>query len=772
MLCPTCGTRNPDTNRFCGNCGTALEITCPNCSSLNPPGMRFCGQCGYQLGVPSAGEAAPSIPLPLSERRLITVLFSDLVGYTTFAEGRDPEDVRAFLTSYFDQAREVIDRFGGVVEKFIGDAVMAVWGAIQANEDDPERAVRAALELVDAIAKLAADVGAPELALRVGVHTGEASVGPGANQMGMVAGDNVNIASRLQSAAMPGTVLVGEGTYLAASRAIVFEPAGEQTVKGKTVPVAAWRALRVVAERGGVGRTEQLEPPFVGRAEELRLLKDLLALVARDSRSRMVSILGETGIGKSRLVWEFIKYIDGLVEPIYWHEGRSPAYGEGVTFWAVSQMIRRRAGIALTDPPEVAHAALRSAVDLYFPEGAERDWVGPRLAAVLGLGQAPAGDRAELDAAVRSFFEAVSRTGTTVLVFEDLQWADPGLLDFVEELTDWWRDLPILIIALTRPELTDRRPTWGAGRQGMISLRLSPLTDQEMQALVTGTVPGLPEEAVTAIVARAAGTPLYAVELLRGLLVQGDLEEEEGHYRLVGDVRRMAIPESLQAVIGARLDRLDPSDRTLLQDAAVLGYSFTAAGLANIKKEGVSDLETHLDHLVKREMIEPVRDPRSSERGQYRFLQALTRDVALGRMSREAKRTRHVDVARYFESLVEPELAVVVASHYLEALDATPKGPEADELRAKAVASMAAAAGRASNVRAYEQVLTIGQQALALADSPALKAPFWEQMTSAATSLARRDESQLYGRLALDHYRSIGDRHGENRMVRMLGFAY
>jgi tetratricopeptide (TPR) repeat protein len=357
-------------------------------------------------------------------------------------------------------------------------------------------------------------------------------------------------------------------------------------------------------------------------------------------------------------------------------------------------------------------------------------------------------------------------------VFEDLQWADAGLLDFVEELTDWWRDRPILIIAMARPELTDRRPSWGAGRQGMISLRLSPLSDSEMRALTISTVPGLPEEAVSTIVERAAGIPLYAVELLRGLLAQGDLEEEAGHYRLVGDVARMAVPESLQAVIGARLDRLDPVDRAVLQDAAVLGYAFTVAGLASIKQEGVTDLETHLEHLVKRELIEPVRDPRSSERGLYRFLQALTRDVALGRMSRETKRARHLDVARYFEGLLDPELAVVVASHYLEALNATPKGAEADELRAKALASMAAAAGRAADLRAHEQVLTIGEQALALADSTALKAPFWEQMTSAATSLARGDESDRYGRLALDHYRAVGDQSGVNRVVRILGFAY
>ncbi len=733
--------------------------------------MRFCGQCGAPLAagaVPAPTRSSTSFP----ERRLITVLFADLANYTTFSEGRDPEDVRSFLTGYFEEASAVIGRFGGTVDKFIGDAVMAVWGATRSNEDDPERAVRAGLELVDATAKLAADAGAPELALRVGIHTGEASVGPGGNQMGLVAGDNVNIASRLQAAAAPGSVLVGEGTYQSASRAITFEAMGEQTVKGKAQTVVAWRALRVVAERGGAGRTGQLEPPFVGRADELRLLKDLLASVTRESRSRMVSIIGEGGIGKSRLGWEFLKYIDGLVETIYWHEGRSPAYGDGVTFWAVAEMIRRRADISETDSDDSARLALRAALDQYIDEPADRDWVEPRLAAVLGLGTAPAGDRSELDAAARSFFEGVSRGGTTVLVFEDVHWADTSLLDFIEELTDWWRDRPILIVAMARPDLTDRRPSWGAGRQGMISLRLNPLFDDDMKALITGTVPGLPIDAVTAIIDRAAGVPMYAVELLRMMLVQGELEESEGHYRLVGDVAQMAVPESLQAVIGARLDRLDADDRSLLQDAAVLGYSFTLDGLATISPIERSDLEARMGGLVRRELIEPVRDPRSPQRGQFRFIQTMIRDVALGRMSREARRHRHLEVARYFEGLADPELAVVVASHYLDALEATPAGPELQALRSLALASMATAADRAADLRAHEQVLTISQQAITLADSPSLKAPLWERMIEAATRLAKREEAERYGGLALDHYRGTGDATAENRVVRLLAFAF
>ncbi|MDP3984991.1 MAG: adenylate/guanylate cyclase domain-containing protein, partial [Acidimicrobiia bacterium] len=700
------------------------------------------------------------------------MLFADLAGYTPFSEHSDPEEVRAFLMAYFDRCREVIERFGGTVDKFIGDAVMAVWGAVIANEDDAERAVRAGLELIDSVAKLAADSGAPEMAVRVGVHTGEAAVGPGGNQMGLVAGDMVNTASRLQSVAEPGTLLVGEGTYLATSRAIAFEAMGETALKGKQLTVPAYRALRVVAERGGRGRAEALEPPFVGRTDEFRLLKDLLASVGRDGRSRMVSMIGEAGIGKSRLIWEYLKYIDGLLETIHWHEGRSPAYGDGVTFWAVGEMIKSRAGIAATDTHDVARTRLAESVATHIEDPADQSWAEPRLAALLGLGSSPTGERAELFAAVRSFFAGVARAGTTVMVFEDLHWADDGLLDFVEELTDWWRDTPILVITMARPDLFERRPGFGAGNQGLVSLHLAPMTPAEMRSLIEGTVPGLPESAVTAIVERAAGIPLYAVEMLRMLIAQGDVAEIEGKYQMVVDLTTLAVPESLQAVIGARLDRLEADDRSLLQDAAVLGQAFTLDGLAFVTGTSEAHLEPRLHGLARRDLIEPVRDPRSPERGQYRFLQGLIRDVAVGRMSRDLRSTRHLRAAEYFEGLLDPELSVVVASHYLEALKAIPGGSESDRIRTKAIDSMMAAVDRAADLHGHAQVLSICEQALALAETPDRRAPFWEKMSEAATRLADRELAERDGNLALDHYQSSGDDAGVNRMTRKLAFTY
>lgn len=766
MICTTCQAENPSTNRFCGECGTALAILCANCGASNEPGKKFCGQCGSTLTAQEQGSSTAT-----SERRLVTVLFADLTGFTTFSEQRDPEEVRDLQSKYYERSRRVIHNFGGIIEKFVGDAVMAVWGAEISHEDDAERAVRAGFELIDVVAKLSADLGSQELSLRVGIHTGEAAVGPTDDHMGFVTGDLVNTASRLESAAEPGTILVGEATHNSASRSIAFESVGPQTLKGKTLPVAAWRATRVLSERGGRGRAEALEPPFVGRSDELRLLKDLLHTVGSESRARLVSLVGEAGIGKSRLVWEFLKYIDGLVEDIFWHEGRSPAYGDGVTLWALSEMIKARAGIAEGDGSEVIAERLDTALATYVPDESDRNWIRPHLGAVVGGGKAP-GDRAELDAAVRLFFEGISRQGTTVLVFEDLHWADSELIDFVEDLTDWWRGRPILVITMARPDLLDRRPNWGTGRQGVISISLGPMSETDMARLVAGAVPGLPEHITQAIVEKAAGIPLYAVELLRGLLAQGELAGEGGDYRVVGSLSQLVVPESLQAVIGARLDRLDPDDRTLVQEAAVLGQSFSLTALAAITGQDPLAIEPRLVALSRRELLEPVRDPRSPERGQYRFIQGLIRDVALGRLSRESRRNLHLAAAEHLEAEDEPETAAIVASHYLQALDASPAGEQRDEIRSRALTSMVSAASRASDLRSHQQVISISESALDLADTDDERVRFWEMLTQAAGSVADAAMADRYAALAMDHHLAAGDQAAHDRVARSLAYVH
>ena len=514
----------------------------------------------------------------------MSVLFADLVGFTPFAEEHDSEDVRETLTRYFDLATAVIERYGGSVEKYIGDAVMAVWGAPSAHEDDAERAVRAALELIDAVHSLGSGMQA-----RAGVLTGEAMVSLGATNQGMVAGDLVNTASRLQSVAPPGTVLVGESTQRAAGRAVAFEAAGEQVLKGKQAALPAWRALRVVAEVGGRNRAETLEAPFVGRHEELRQLKDLFHATSRDRRARIVSVIGPAGIGKTRLAWEFLKYLDGLVEAAFWHEGRSPAYGDGGTFWALGEMIRRRCGLLETDDEATTRARLAETVALHVPDAEERGWIEAALLALLGLESAAPSE--QLFAAWRTFFERLAATAPVVMVFEDFHHADSGLVDFVDHLLEWSRSVPICVITLSRPEFLERHPAWATNKRTFSSMHLDPLPDPAMVALLAGLVPGLPPAAATAIVARAEGVPLYAVEMVRTLLMDGRISLRDGAYEPSGDLAQISVPETLTALIASRLDGLAPEDRAIVADAAVFGQSFTLAGLAAVSGRTEAELE-------------------------------------------------------------------------------------------------------------------------------------------------------------------------------------
>ena len=763
MICAACGAENESTHKFCFECGTELAAVCPNCGHGNPPAHKFCSECGTTLGeaaAPAAGvtRSKATEVVTTEERRLVTALFADLVGFTPFSENRDPEEVRAMLTTYFDRSREIIERFGGVVDKFIGDAVTAFWGATRAEEDDAERAVRAALELVDAVSKMGGEIGVPDLALRAGVLTGETSVGPGGNEKGLVVGDVVNTASRLQSIADPGTVAVGESTYRLTEAAVAYQEIGEQQLKGKSLSVPAWRAVRVVAERGGSGRHEGLEPPFVGRQEELRLFKDQVHAAQRESRARLISVIGEGGIGKSRLLWEFQKYIDGLVEDIYWHQGRSPAYGEGLTFWALGEMVRRRAGIAETDDEHRSRTRLRTTVAEYVTDVEEQHWIEPRLAGLLGLDEMPSGDRAELFSALRTFFQRIAERGTTVLVFEDLHWGDSGLMEFVKELVERSPRHPILVVTLSRPELLDREPGWGSGHRSSMSLHLGPLSDQEMHDLVTGVVPGIPDQTVATIVEQAAGVPLYGVEMVRMLVTEGDLVLTDGVYQLVGDVTELAIPDTLSSVIGARLDRLDPDDRSLIQDASVLGQSFVLEGLAALRGEDPADLESRLTTLLRKELLELENDPRSPERGQYRFIQSLIREVAYSRLTKPERAAKHVQVAEYYETLDDPEMAALIASHFVDAYRATSDEARAAELVEKARTALTRAAERAASLHADSQALLLCERALEITEEGVERAAIWQLAAQAADSLALGEQAIDYATKAYEWAADNGER--------------
>jgi len=717
---------------------------------------------GGPTSVPSPTRPSPT---PVAERRLVSILFADLVGFTALTDGRDAEETRDLLSRYFDLSRDVITRYGGTVEKFIGDAVMAIWGAPTAHEDDAERAVRAGLELVDAVKTLG-----PSIAARAGVLTGEAAVTIGAVGQGMVAGDLVNTASRLQSVAPPGAVLVGEATQRAASRAIAFEEAGEQTLKGKTASVPAWRALRVVAQVRGRNRSDSFEAPFVGRDDELRLLKDLFHATDREKRARLVSVIGPAGIGKSRLAWEFLKYLDGLVETVWFHDGRSPAYGEGISFWALGEMVRWRAGLLETDDERTTRSKIAETLATHVPDEAERRWIEPALLALLGIDTGATGAD-QLFAAWRTFFERLAATAPVVMVFEDFHLADSGLLDFVDHLMAWSKGVPIYVVTLARPELLERRPDWGAGKRSFISVYLEPLPPAAMRELLLGLVPGLPEAAVRSIVARADGIPLYAVETVRMLVGSGRLTLADGIYVPVGDLATLAVPETLTALIASRLDGLAPEDRGLVSDAAVLGQSFTLAGLAAVSGIDEAVLEPRLRALVRRELLTLQSDPRSPERGQYAFVQSLIREVAYNTLARTDRKSRHLAAARFFESLGSDEIAGGLAGHYLAAQANSPAGPEADALAGQARIALRAAAERAAALGAHDQAATFFEGALTITTDPAARAELLERAGEEASAAGHHDAAERHLAAAIGAQRALDDRPGISRATAALGRA-
>ncbi len=442
MPCANCGHDNPPGAKFCLECGSALARTCATCGTTMPAHAKFCSECGSTLQ--PVGQPAPAASLPARtaapspagesgteangsgpEVRHVSVLFCDLVGFTPLAERRDPEEVRELLSGYFELARAIVGRYGGTVEKFIGDAVMAVWGVPVAKEDDAERAVRAGLELVSAVAAYGSE-HRTELQARVGIVTGGAATTETAEE-GLVIGDRVNTAARIQSAAPPGCCYVDEMTRAATAAAIAYTDAGDHTLKGKAEPMRLFQATRVVAAIAGTQRSGVLEAPFIGRDHELRLVKELFHAAAERHSARLVLVSGVAGVGKSRLAWEFFKYIDGLAGDVLWHAGRCLSYGEGVSYWALSEMVRARLQISEEDPLEVVAERLRTGLERWIEDSADREFIAPRLGQLLGLPSAQVLAGEELFSGWRLFFERLAEFLPVVMVVEDLQWADSGM---------------------------------------------------------------------------------------------------------------------------------------------------------------------------------------------------------------------------------------------------------------------------------------------------------------------------------------------------------
>ena len=500
-------------------------------------------------------------------------------------------------------------------------------------------------------------------------------------------------------------------------------------------------------------------PPFVGRERELRLLKDTLTAAIAERRTRLVSIIGEGGIGKTRLAEEFKKHIDGYADDIYWHQGRSPSYGDGVTFWALGEMVRRRAGIQEGDEAARARTRLRTIVAEFVPSEDDRVLIEPRLAGLLGLVDMPGGSRSELFSALRAFLQAIAERGPTILIFEDLHWADAGMLEFIAELVERSTQSPILVVTLARPDILDRHPNWGSQHRSSMAVRLAPMPDSDMQAMVGAYLPGLDEEVVAQIAERAAGFPLYAVEIVRMLTGSGDLIETDGVFRYEGDPAVMALPDSLQAVIGARIDRLDPGDQSLLQDASVLGQTFTIVGLANLRDEPSDELESRLSRFIQLELLDLEDDPRSPERGQYGFVQSLIREVAYTRLPRQEKRAKHLAAAEYYETLNDPELAGVISGHFMGAFEATPEGPERAALIDHAIRSLTDAADRAVELHSHVQAMACSTMRSSWQPTPQTQA---ELRLKAAESATKAWGGRAWPRLPRREPRSVLER-GEHR---------
>ena len=667
---------------------------CAACGRENPDGARFCNACGASLEIATD---------PREERKVVTVLFADLIGFTSRAEKMDPEDVRALLAPYHANLRSELERYGGTVEKFIGDAVMALFGAPVAHEDDPERAVRAGLAIRDWVTEQE-----EELHLRIAVNTGEALIALGARPEageGMASGDVVNTTARLQTAAPVNGILVGETTYRATRHVIDYrehEPIG---AKGKAEPVDVWEAVEARA-RIGVDVLRRVRSPLVGRDRELEALSNVLARLRQERLPQLVTLVGVPGIGKSRLVYELMQAVERGGELTFWRQGRSLPYGEGVTYWALAEMVKAQAGILETDTDEEIQRKLTATVENLIADRTEADWIEAHLRPLAGLSaesERDADRRNEVFAAWRRFFEAMAEQRPLVLVFEDLQWADEDLLDFVDHLVEWAGSVPILVVCTARPELLERRLGWGGGKLNATTLSLSPLSNEETAQLLAGLLdqPLLEAETQQALLARAGGNPLYAEQYAQMLSERDDALE-------------LRLPESLQGLIAARLDLLPPGEKVLLQDAAVIGKVFWLGGL--VEGRGRHDVEQRLHALERKGFVERARRSSVANEAEYTFRHLLVRDVSYGQIPRAARAEKHRKAADWIESLGRPEdHAEVLAHHYLHAFEyARAAGGKTEDLAERARVALAHAGDRALALNAFAAAARFYRDALGL----------------------------------------------------------
>ncbi|HYX75663.1 MAG TPA: adenylate/guanylate cyclase domain-containing protein, partial [Gaiellaceae bacterium] len=663
IRCASCGAEQAAEARFCSACGAALYIACPNCGVEQAATASFCASCGYALGEDARAAGADD----RQERRVVTILFADLAGSTALGEQLDPEDVRDLQGSLFELVNGEVERFGGTTEKFVGDAVLAVFGIPRAHEDDPERAIRAGLAAQKRFGSFAGTVRerfSGDVGLRIGVNTGEVVAGREAAARGelMVSGDAVNVAARLQQAAEPGQVLVGERTHAATSRSISYEGAPAVAAKGKSDPVAAWIAVAAL-EEPGARPVAALRAPLVGRSEELAILSAVAGRVERERAPQLVTLYGPAGVGKSRLLAELVQRLPKARIL----QGRCLPYGEEIAYWPLAEAAKAQAGILDTDATETALAKLRDAVAEVVPEDASQ--VSDALAWTIGLALPDAAGAGEvmqrLQNAWHLYLTALGQEGLTILAIEDIHWGSAPLLDLLGGLADALAGASVLIVCTARMELLDSRPTWGAAKQNATALTLAPLDSEKAAQLVSSLLgeDAAPEAVRERVLASSEGNPFFVEELLHMLIEQGALEQRGDGWSATDALAEVPLPDSIHGVIAARIDLLDADSREALRRCSVIGRIFWPAAA------GVS--EHTIGALDRRDLV--LRQASSSMAGmqEFAFKHALTREVAYASLPRNERRELHRRVAEWIQDVAPDrgvEAAELAAYHYLEAL--------------------------------------------------------------------------------------------------------
>jgi predicted ATPase/class 3 adenylate cyclase len=738
---------------------------CRTCGQSNPDDADYCASCGSAL----AAETGPR-----EERKIVTILFCDMVEFTSRFDQADPEDVRETLATYHRRVRREIERFGGTVEKFIGDAVMAVYGAPVAHEDDARRALLSALRIPPAIEELNESNRDLPLAVRIGIETGVAvvSVGSERSDQGIAIGDVVNTASRLQGAAPIGGILVGEGTHRLTKDLFDYEPLDPVQVKGKAEPQRVWVA-KAARSRFGAELQRGLPTPFVGREDELELLKHTFARAAREPSVQLVTLLGEPGVGKSRIIRELFSHLDDQPELVaFWRHGRCLPYGEGVTFWALEEIVKAQAGILESDDGPTARDKLAACIAVLVEEPGEAEWIGSRLAPLIGLAEdQPDGvEQMESFSAWRLFLEAIALQRPLVIAIEDLHWAQAAMIDFISHVLEWSTGYPMLILCSARPELLQRDPQWGGGMRNSVIVSLTPLSDDDTRTLLESIMPrDTAPDLYELIAERAGGNPLFAEEFVRML------EDRSGGAVVGSDVAVQldSSPESLDALIAARLDTLDIEEKSLLQDASVIGRVFWATAVAEVSGSDVQSVRVGLRDLAQRELVRRSRISSVQGDAEYAFAHALIRDVAYGQIPRLARVDKHVVAAGWIERLAVERVAdhaELLAHHYGHALDLSrAAGREGlDELEEATRRALMLAGERSISLdvaratECFDRVLEL----LPPNHPDRASALFWKAI--AAQDAGRYEEAEELYRRSMGAFREGDDRIGEGMSLNRL----